>query len=163
MQEQKILAQIAHGTLLRNFALIEHITWSPNSKYLATASRDGTCKIYSIDEEKIISIQDFKTWEDLQWVGGPDVEYVCFSPDSSYLLMHVDNRDRFYDILNDKEIITVGSTKRLPPCNGGLSAVISPNGHYIAIARGGKKICAIFSAPKEHILKLLEKNISNTN
>ncbi len=105
---------------------INSVAFSPDSRYILTASQDGTAKLW--DARTGYLLQDFKGHE--LWI-----DKALFSPDGTKILtLSNDNTGKLWNTQTGRLICTLrGKTKRGELGNGGIwiDGLFSPDGKYV--------------------------------
>jgi WD40 repeat protein len=121
---------------------VNHVAFSPNGKYLLTASTDKTALLWDI--KRRIPIKSFNRHSQA-------VSYAGFSPDGSKIITtSMDNIASLWDLKSGKRL-----KKLLGHKKGILNAAFSPDGDYVATAGGGGKV-RIWSVSDGQLVKVLQ-------
>jgi uncharacterized protein with WD repeat len=112
------------------------VTFSPNGKYLATASLDNTARLWEATSGKEIASIPHEH----------GVRSVAFSPDGKHLATaSLDNTARVWELSSNKEIA------RVTHADWVLSVTFSPNGKYLATASTDNTARVWFRYPEDLI------------
>ena len=121
---------------------VNHVAFSPNGKYLLTASVDKTAVLWDI--KRRIPIKSFNRHNQA-------VSYAGFSPDGSKIITtSMDNIAYLWDIKTGKRL-----KKLLGHKKGILHAAFSPDGDYVATAGGGGNV-RIWSVSDGKLVRVLQ-------
>ena len=96
------------------------LAFSPDSRYLATASYDHTARIWSLPGGRQLARLSH---------GDQEVSTVCFSPEGRYLAT-TSGPVRMWDVLTSKQVWEMASPSRV------RSVCFSPDGKYVAADNG---------------------------
>jgi WD40 repeat protein len=120
---------------------VNHVAFSPNGKYLLTASNDKTAVLWDI--EKNTAIKTFNKHNQA-------VSYAGFSPDGSKIITtSMDNIAALWNVKTGKPLMKLKGHKK-----GILHAAFSPNGDYVVTAGGGGNV-RIWSASDGQLVTVL--------
>ncbi|EDX76045.1 hypothetical protein MC7420_5479 [Coleofasciculus chthonoplastes PCC 7420] len=98
---------------------IWHVSFSPNSKYMATASSDGTARLWDLSGNQKAEFKGHQGW----------VTHVSFSPNGEYIATAgEDGTARLWDLSGKQLVEFRGHQGQV------WSVSFSPNGEYIATA-----------------------------
>ena len=131
MQVLTALRQAVYGVkehrLEGHSASVNSVAFSPDGKTLASASRDGTIKVWNLQSQKsIATLADHSQW----------VNSVAFSPDGKTLASaSYDNTIKVWNLQSQKPIATLAGHS-----NSVNSVAFSPDGLTLASASGDKTI-----------------------
>jgi WD40 repeat protein len=121
---------------------VNHVTFSPNGKYLLTASSDKTALLW--DMKRRIPIKSFNRHNQA-------VSYAGFSPDGSKIITtSMDNIAYLWDLKSGKRL-----KKLLGHKKGILYAAFSPDGDYVVTAGGGGNV-RIWSVSNGKLVRVLK-------
>jgi WD40 repeat protein len=111
---------IPHSVVMMNHDdVVYGVVFSPDGKYIATASRNGTARLWNVSTGKQIFVLNYAGW----------VNSVVFSPDGKYIATASrDNTARLWDASTGKQIFVLNHD------NWVNNVVFSPDGKYIATA-----------------------------
>ncbi|WP_069471539.1 WD40 repeat domain-containing protein [Candidatus Marithrix sp. Canyon 246] len=121
---------------------VNHVAFSPNGKYLLTASADKTAVLWDI--KRRIPIKNFNKHNQA-------VSYAGFSPDGSMIITaSMDNIASLWDIKSGKRLKRLLGHKK-----GILHAAFSPDGDYVVTAGGGGNV-RIWSVSDGKLVRVLK-------
>ncbi len=121
---------------------VNHVAFSPNGKYLLTASNDKTALLWDIKAGTPI-----KTFNKHNQA----VSYAGFSPDGSKIITtSMDNIAALWDVKSGKRL-----KKLLGHKKGILHAAFSPDGDYVVTAGGGGNV-RIWSVSNGKLIRVLK-------
>jgi WD40 repeat protein len=137
-----ILASRVRLTLTGHRGSVESVTWSPNGKQLATASEDGTVKVWEAGGGK----QVFTLTGHTNYVSS-----VAWSPDGNWLVTGShDDTARVWDAHNGKELRSLnGHTARV------LSVAWNPDGRRVATGSEDRSVKVWDALAGRELLTLL--------
>ena len=127
---------------------VNHVSFSPDGKYLATASWDGTAKVWEIpsgDEINTLSGHSGIVWE------------VIFSPDGNRLVTSsLDNTVKVWDFVTGQELLTLTGHKA-----GTTGLAFSPDGRHLAVG-GGDGTVRIYVLLIEELIALARERLTRS-
>ncbi len=120
---------------------INNIAFSPNGKYLLTASNDNSALLWNLKTEKKIQTLNQHN---------KAVSYAGFSPDGSKIITtSMDNTAVLWELKSGKRLKLLGHKK------GILHAAFSPDGNYVVTAGGGGNV-RIWSVSDGKLIRVLK-------
>ncbi|VXD12533.1 WD40 domain-containing protein [Planktothrix paucivesiculata] len=117
---QQILSKIRQNRKFTGHSRgVRSVDFSPNGEFLATASDDGTAKLWDLQGQELITFIGHSGW----------VMSVVFSPNGEFLATaSYDGTAKLWDLQGQELITFTGHSQRV------TSVAFSPNGNYLATA-----------------------------
>jgi WD40 repeat protein len=125
---------------------VNHVAFSSDGKYLATASWDGSAKVWDVASGTLVA--DLSGHSGIVWG-------VAFSPDNAYLATgSFDATTKVWDFATGRELLSF--TKRDVAAGG---VAFSPDGRHLAVA-GGDGAIRIYVLSVDDLISLAEARLT---